>query len=101
MQLRLDSTTQHGGRFYQQWTITDISGEHRVVSDSEWGSVVIEEGGKRIYDVAGTPVCAGQIVGCTIAMDPMEDMESRAIDAAWLAKVIESGARADCLADCP
>ena len=95
--LRLDRTTQHGDWFLQEWTVISDD-EHRVVSNSKWGSVQIEDGGDRVFDIAGTPVCAGQMAGCAISMGhgPTEDGEECPIDAAWIEGAVASGVnRAD------
>jgi len=103
MRLRLDETTEMGGWFYQRWVIIADGDEHQVESRSQWGCVDITKGGERLYDVAGTPICAGQIVGCAISVlpGPVEDGDNTTIDAEWLDRVCESGVRRDCLTESP
>ena len=87
IKIRLDSTTQHGARFAQEWTITDHDNtEHGVQTDSEWGDIDVQDGGDREFDVEGTPVSARTIVEAAIsaALGPTQDGEEANIDAAWL-----------------
>ena len=82
----------------QEWTIIDKD-EHRVVSDSEWGDVDVQDGGDRIYDVDGTPVAACQMVGIAIScgLGPCSDGETYIIDATWVKDASGMGIRTECL----
>jgi hypothetical protein len=97
--LRLDETIEHQGRFKQKWTIIDDKHQHHVVSDSEWGDMNIVSGGKRIFNVEETQICAGQIVASAISVvsNPTEDGESVIIDDAWVNEIIKNGVSRDSL----